>query len=133
MIVFNGAGTSFVRTSLDVEPKKITLGGWAKEEMDTTNLSNAEVKTAMLGKLKKYADVVFNLEFDPAVYSAVGEGNELTKIVIDGVGSFDFWADIKQLGDIEFGVDELPVFDVTLSVTNLNDAGAETKPIFTPA
>ena len=48
------------------------------------------------------------------------------------MGSFDFWADVKQLGDIEFGVDELPVFDLTLTVTNLNDAGIETKPVFTP-
>ena len=132
MIVFNGAGTNYVRDGLEIEPKKITLGGWSKEELDTTNLTNDEVKTAMLGKLKKYADVVFNLEFDPAVYGQIGEGNKLTKIVIDSVGSFDFWADVKQLGDIEFGIDELPVFDLTLTVTNLNDAGIETKPVFTP-
>ena len=130
-LVFEGQGSTFTVTGLTLEPKSITVGGWNKEEIDVTNLSNSEVKTFIMATLKTVSNLVLNLEFDPSVFSALPEGNALWTINFAGTTeNIAFWGDIMEVGDVELATDNQPVFDLTIKPTNRNASGAETAPAY---
>lgn len=128
-VVFEGQGSTFTMSGLTLAPKKITVPGWSKEEIEITNLNNTDVKTFILAKLKKIKDLVLSCEYDPS--AVIPEGNQT--VVINFAGTTEnitFWADVKETGDVDMNTDEQPVEDITLTVTNVNDSGVETPPAY---
>lgn len=130
-VTFEGQGTTFTMTGLALNPKKITVPGWSKEEIDVTNLNNTDVKTFVLATLKTINDLVLTLEFDPSVYAAVPEGNSEIVITFSGTTEkITFWGDIKELGDVDEETDSQPTFDVNIKITNRDASGTETAPAY---
>jgi len=131
-IQYEGHGTTFTRSGLTLNPQKITLFGFSKEEIDVTTLANVAAKTTVLGALYATSNIVLNLEFDSAQHLAIiSSGNASTKITFEDTSYITVWADVLEVGEAEFENDNKVTYDVTLKVTNLNAAGAETVPTYT--
>jgi hypothetical protein len=133
-LTFEGQGTTYTVAGLTLKPKKITVPGWSKEEIDVTNLSNSDVKTFFIAQLKTTGDIVLNLEFDASVYAAIPETNLEWKLTFSGTTeNIKFWATVKEVGNVDEETDNQPTFDLTVKVTNLNAAGVETAPVYAAA
>lgn len=108
----------------------ITVPGWAKTEINDTELANTEVKTAILANLKKYNDLVITVKFDNQ--TEIKEGNAEYTITFPGsVGTLRLWMDLKSIGDATVQNDSGVTCDLTFLVTNMNATGVETKPVLT--
>jgi len=130
-LTFEGQGTTFTMAGLTLAPKKITVPGWSKEEIDVTNLNNTDVKTFILATLRTIANLVLTLEFDASVYGAIPEGNLEVTVTFSGTTeNIVFWCDPQEVGDVEEETDNQPTFDLTLKVTNRNGSGVETAPAY---
>jgi len=130
-VTFEGQGTTFTMSGLTLNPKKITVPGWSKEEIDVTNLNNTDVKTFVLATLRTINDIALTLEFDPSVYAAIPEGNTSITITFSGTTEkITFYGDVKEVGDVDEETDNQPTFDVTIKITNRDASGAETAPVY---
>lgn len=131
-LVLEGNGVAITRAGLVLKPKKITLPGASREEIDVSTLLNEAVTTSILGALYTSADLVVNYELDPATYGAIIDSGNLSTVITfpDNGGTITMWCDVKEVGDPDFSNNEQPVFDVTFKVTNLNASNEETPPVY---
>lgn len=129
--IFDGNGAKLKNGSTVIGGiTKITVPGWAKTEIDDTELANEDVKTAILANLKKYNDLVITVKFDNQ--TEIEEGNAEYTIEFPGsVGTLVLWMDLKSVGDASIENDSGVTCDLTFLVTNMNATGAETKPVLT--
>ena len=127
--IFDGNGAKLLKGSAAVGGiTRITVPGWAKTEIDDTELANEEVKTAILANLKKYNDLVITVKFDNQ--QEITEGNAEYTIQFPGnVGTLKLWMDLKSVGDASVENDAGVTCDLTFLVTNMNAEGVETKPV----
>lgn len=129
--IFDGNGAKLKKGSTVIGGiTKITVPGWAKTEIDDTELANEDVKTAILANLKKYNDLVITVKFDNQ--TEIEEGNAEYTIEFPGsVGTLVLWMDLKSVGDASIENDSGVTCDLTFLVTNMNATSAETKPVLT--
>jgi hypothetical protein len=129
MPTYEGQGSTFTKSGLTGGIKEITIPGWSKGEIDVTLLSNTDVKTFVLEKLRTIKDLPMVLEFDKAKYMAIPEGNSLCVITLpDAAGTISFWGDVKEVGDVKLTTGGQPTVPVTIKITNRNGSGVETAP-----
>lgn len=129
--IFDGNGAKLLKASTEIGGiVKLNVPGWAKTEIDDTELSNTAVQTALLGALKKYNDMTITIKF--ANQDEVVEGNAEYTIQFPGnVGTMKLWMDLKSVGDASFENNTGVTHDLTFLVTNMNAEGVETKPVLT--
>lgn len=128
--IFDGNGCKLKKGSVEIGGiTKLTIPGWAKTELNDTELGNADVMTSVLGALKKYNDPTMTIKFSNQ--TEITEGNAEWTIEFPGTGSLVIWMDLKSIGDASFENNAGVTVDLTFQVTNLNDAGAVTKPVLT--
>lgn len=130
---FDGNGTK-IKGAADFTAGINSIGvpGWSKTEIDDSDLSNVDVMTAILATLKKYNAATFNIDFAAAGQLASEEGNQEWTITFPkSKGTLTFWGQIQAVADSSFVNNESPTRDVTITLTNLNATGVETKPVLT--
>lgn len=129
--IFDGNGAKLKKGSTVIGGiVKITVPGWAKTEIDDSELANEDVKTAILANLKKYNDLVITVKFDNQ--TEIEEGNAEYTIEFPGSGgTLVLWLDLKSVGDASIENDSGVTCDLTFLVTNRNATGTETKPVLT--
>ena len=131
-IVVDGQGTTVTLAGVAIEPKSLTVPGWAKEVLSRTTLANTAVKTKQVAKLKEISDFVLTKEYNPGGdVAGVSEANgEVIITFPDSAGSLTFWGTATQWSEPEVGVDGELEHSLTITPTNLNAASAETPPVW---
>jgi len=125
----NGCKIKFGSGS-DLAVQTITIPGWSKQEIDDTDLGNADVMTAFAAALKKYNNLVVNADFLKG--ASFTEGNaECTITFPQSKGTLVCWVDLLSVGDAQFQNGQNPTCDYTFVLTNKNATGVITKPVLT--
>jgi hypothetical protein len=131
MVVVDGQGTTVTIDAVAIIPKTITVPGWAKEVLSRTTLANTAYKTKQVATLKEVSDFAITKEYDPADLNDVSEDNVEIVITFPTGGTVTFWGTASQWSEPEVGVDGELEHSLTITPTNLNDAGTETGPVYT--
>lgn len=106
-----------------------TIPGWSRPEIEDTEIGNTTVNTFVLGTLKNYNALAFNLKF--ANSAEVPETNsEYTLTFTDG-STITFWGQLMQLGDASANNGASVTRSCQIKLTNLNASGVETAPVAT--
>lgn len=133
-VVYDGVGTTiaFATTGVSFGVEKITLPGWARAAIDMTKLSNTSVKTKKAAKLKDYADFSVTVELNPthAFSSTFASNEQITITFPDSLGTLVVWGFVSDMKPGDVSMDAKSTFDLTITVSNLNDSGVETAPSF---
>ena len=129
--IFDGNGCKLKKASVEIGGiTKLTVPGWAKTEIDDTELGNVNVQTAIVGNLKKYNDLTITIKFSNQ--SELTEGNAEYTIEFPGnAGSLTIWMDLKSVGDASFENNAGVTHDLGFQITNMNAEGVETAPVLT--
>lgn len=124
-----GQGTTFAKTGLTGKVTKMNIPGWSREEIEKTNLANTDVKTFLLGKLRKINDLKMTLQYKKSDSMGITKGNSLGVLTLpEGEGPISFWCDVKEAGDVELETDKDPTQEVVIKITNLDNSGNEVAP-----
>lgn len=108
-----------------------TIPGWTKTEIDDTELANTAVETVVLGKLKKYNQLSFDLKFSNSGEFSSLEGNKEWTITFSDGSTLVFWGQLQSLGDASAESNSGVTRSCTMTVTNLNASDVETPPVLT--
>lgn len=133
--IFDGNGTTLKQGSTLIGGivRFSAIPGWSKTEIDDSELANSSVETVVLGNLKKYNQLTFDLKFANSGEFSRLEGNlEWTMTFSDG-STLVFWGQLQTLGDASAENNSGVTRSCTMTLTNLNASGVETAPVLTIA
>lgn len=132
--VYEGVGASitFATSAVSFGIEKISGGGgWSKEIIDVSTLSNTAGKTKVLAKLKDYEDFTVTVIMDTEkVHNTSFATNEQITIAFPSVGSLVLWGAVSGVAPGDLAIDDKPTSEITITVTNRNGSGVETVPSF---
>lgn len=132
--VYEGVGSTvtFGSTGVSFSIEQISGGGgWSKEVIDVTTLSNVAAKTKVLGKLKEHEDFSITVLMDPTkVHNSSFSANELITLAFPSAGSLAIWGAVSGVAPGDLVVGDKPTTELTITVTNRNGSGVETVPAF---
>jgi len=125
---------SFASLFLKIDPESATPPGVdGGDKIDTTTLSNTNVKTGAPPDLKEITAGSATCSYDPEMLteamSAVNVNNLITYTFNNG-DSWSFWGYLKSFTPGENATGEKPTADIEIEVTNVNDSDVETVPVF---
>lgn len=128
--IFDGNGSKLKQGSTVIGGivRFTTIPGWTRTEIDDTELANIEVETVVLGNLKKYNQVGFDLKFANSNEFNALEGNKEWTIQFSDGSTLVFWGALQSLGDASAENNSGVIRSCTMTLTNLNASGVETKP-----
>lgn len=129
---YDGNGTTFKAGNGSAQKagiNTISCGGYSISVIDDSDLGNTAVLTKILANLRDHSDITLNIDF-----AALGKvhfaGKKECVIGFPQVGgSLTFWGGISSVANSTFQNLQSPTCDITITVTNLNDAGEETPPV----
>lgn len=125
----NGTKLKLGSTEIGGITEFTTIPGWSKAEIEDTEIGNTSVHTFVLGTLKNYNALAFNLKF--ANSGELTEANsEYTLVFTDG-STITFWGRLMQLGDASASNGAAVTRSCQIKLTNLNASGVETAPVAT--
>ena len=129
--IFDGNGAKLKKgsTVLGGIVRFTTVPGWTRTEIDDTELGNSAVETVVLGNLKKYNQVAFDLKF--AASGNISDENKEYTIEFGDGSKLVFWGQLQSLGDASAESNSGVTRSCAITVTNLNASGAETAPVLT--
>lgn len=131
--IFDGNGAKLKKGSTVIGGivRFTTVPGWTRTEIDDTELGNTTVETVVLGNLKKYNQLGFDIKFANSG-ELTDENAEYTVEFGDG-STLVFWGQLQSLGDASAENNSGVTRSCTMTVTNLNASGVETAPVLTIA
>ena len=131
--IFDGNGSKLKQGSTVIGGivRFTTIPGWSKTEIDDTELANTAVETVVLGNLKKYNQVGFDLKFANSGEFSSLEGNKEWTIEFSDGSTLVFWGQLQALGDASAENNSGVTRSCTMTLTNLNESGVETAPVLT--
>ena len=127
----NGAKLKTGSTTIGGIVRFSTVPGWTRTEIDDTELANTAVETVVLGNLKKYNQLAFDLKF--ANSGEISDSNQEYTIEFSDGSTLVFWGQLQSLGDASVENNSGVTRSCTMTVTNLNASGVETAPVLTIA
>ena len=132
--VYEGVGSTitFGTTGASFNVEKISGGGgWKKDIIDVSTLSNTTAKTKVLGKLKEFKDFTVSVLTDTAkVHNSTFATNELITITFPSAGSLALYGAVSGVAPGDLAVGDKPTTELTITITNRNGSGVETAPVF---
>jgi len=124
--------------ALDLDPTSITppaLDGG--DGIDTTTLSNDEYRTKEPGALIDIPSGSMTVAYDPMAYDATGDipalinTNGLITYTFPNDDTVAFYGFLKSFTPGELVEGEMPTAEIEIVITNVDDAGDETAPVWT--
>ena len=105
----------------------ISGGGFTREMLDDTDLSNANWMTKVGASLRSMEDVTVE-----AKISASGFVDENCRISLTAPGvTLSFWGQVSNSGSLNLAVNTGITKSITITPTNLDDSGNESAPTVT--
>jgi len=115
-----------------VTPPGVDGGG----EVDTTIMANSTWRTRQPKALITLSNASASVSYDPETYpeivALVNVNNLITVTFPDG-DTLAFWGWLDKFTPGEHVEGEMPLADIEVVPSNMNDSGAETAPVHTPA
>lgn len=129
--IFDGNGSKLKQGSTVIGGivRFTTIPGWTRTEIDDTELANTAVETVVLGNLKKYNQLAFDLKFGNS--GEISDTNAEYTIQFSDGSTLVFWGQLQSLGDASAENSSGVTRSCTMTLTNLNASGVETPPVLT--
>jgi len=129
--IFDGNGSKLKQGSTVIGGivRFTTVPGWTRTEIDDTELANTAVETVVLGTLKKYNQLAFDLKFGNS--GEISDANAEYTIEFSDGSTLVFWGQLQSLGDAAAENSSGVTRSCTMTITNLNASGVETPPVLT--
>ena len=125
-------GTTLAQTSTVIARiRALTPPAESQEKIDVTSLDNEEFKTYLLAALKDVDDVTVTLGMRDAL--GLSKTNQAHTITFPDGSTCVFWGQVSKTAPSQLTSKTEALWDVTISVLNLNATEVETGPVWTKA